>query len=91
MVAVRAVVRDALGTLASGELFVNCYRDMDAGGEVPAAWADYEPFVGNAGGLVNLSETEADEVAARIIRYESVRQHGISHHEAMQVVRMFYE
>ncbi len=37
-----------------------------------------------------LNESEADELAARIIRYESVRYNGITHHEAMRVVRMFY-
>ena len=40
---------------------------------------------------VHLNEAEADELAARIIRYDSVRYNGISHHAAMQVVRLFYE
>jgi hypothetical protein len=201
MVAIRTAVRDALGTLASGELFVNCYRDMDAffykimsrtgfvfdrspfsanteydgsgvhadttrrsyelathdgqrgqaaidignsayAGALPPYdmplrtpalacfgcgkanvryWREREGLCLRAGsemrnevrdpglpgarraevrdpGLpelpelpVNLGEAEADELAARIIRYESVRRNGISHHEAMQVVRMFYE
>jgi hypothetical protein len=32
----------------------------------------------------------ADELAARIIRWESVRRGGLNHHEAMAIVRMFY-
>lgn len=38
-----------------------------------------------------LDETLADELAARLIRCASVREGGINHHQAMEIVRIFYQ
>jgi len=38
-----------------------------------------------------LHETAVDELVARVIRCESVRRSGMSHHQAMDVVRLFYQ
>ena len=35
-------------------------------------------------------EASADELAARLIRCASVREGGINHHQAMEIVRLFY-
>lgn len=35
-------------------------------------------------------ETTADELAARLIRCASVREGGINHHQAMEIIRLFY-
>jgi HMGL-like len=43
----------------------------------------------NVGGAIR--ESDADDLAARLIRYESVRYNGITHHQAMDLVRLFYE
>ncbi|MFO7170744.1 MAG: pyruvate carboxyltransferase [Chloroflexota bacterium] len=37
-----------------------------------------------------LRETAVDELVARIIRCESIRRSGLTHHEAMEIVRLFY-
>jgi hypothetical protein len=37
-----------------------------------------------------LRETAADELVARIIRCESIRRSGLSHHQAMEIVRLCY-
>jgi hypothetical protein len=36
------------------------------------------------------NETTADELAARLIRCASVREGGINHHQAMEIVHLFY-
>lgn len=36
-------------------------------------------------------ESEADELAARLIRHHSVRYNGITHHQAIEFVRLFFE
>jgi hypothetical protein len=38
-----------------------------------------------------LSEADADDLAARLIRHHSVRYNGITHQQAMRLVRVFYE
>jgi hypothetical protein len=188
MVAIREAMRDQLGRLPSGELFVNRYRDMDAffykilsrtgfvfdrspfsantefdgsgvhadttrrayelalhegqggqaaidtgnsayAGALPPYdmplrtpvlacfgcgksnvryWREHERLrlrprehiLGFALGLEGLEgldlhtpigESEADDLAARLIRYQSVRYNGITHYEAMELVLLFYE
>ena len=39
---------------------------------------------------LELREAAADELIARIIRCESVRRSGMTHHQAMEIVRLFY-
>jgi hypothetical protein len=50
------------------------------------AWLDAEDVSGEP----PQDEAGADELAARIIRWESVRRSGLTHHEAMAIVGMFY-
>lgn len=38
----------------------------------------------------SFSESEADELIARLIRNRSIRYNGITHHEAMELVTLFY-
>jgi hypothetical protein len=38
-----------------------------------------------------IGEPEADDLAARLIRHHSVRYNGITHHQAIEFVRLFFE
>jgi hypothetical protein len=57
--------------------------------ELRAAAAHFEEGA-QLGSDAPLSESGADELIARIIRCESIRRSGLSHHQAMEIVRTFY-
>jgi hypothetical protein len=52
--------------------------------------APYADDLGEESQHIPTDEATADELAARLIRCASVREGGINHHQAMEIVRLFY-
>ncbi|GAB4127339.1 MAG: hypothetical protein Fur005_42200 [Roseiflexaceae bacterium] len=59
----------------------------------PEIHANLRDLEGLDDGIVpaQITESEADDLAARLIRYHSVRFNGISHHEALELIKIFYQ
>jgi hypothetical protein len=83
-----------LACFGCGKSNVRYWRERDqlrlrSTNEIRAHAADI-PGIESASLPASISESDADDLAARLIRFRSVQCNGISHHQAIEIVRLFY-